>query len=129
MKKIIMGIIILILIATWIYFFVNRQSAPVVTERFIPETPLSFMKVSIKDFKQSNFFKAFPAKEYKEIIKHIKDPDLVKKFMIGSKDQFEWMNKCNELRRDPAHPEKPCPTIEEVQYFEDIKNQILPRLL
>lgn len=67
--------------------------------------------------------------DYKEIIKNIKDSELQKKFMIGEKEQYDWMNKCNELRRDPAHPEKPCPTIEEIEYFEKIKNQILPRLV
>lgn len=67
--------------------------------------------------------------DYKEIIKNLKDVTLSQKFMIGDKEQFEWMNKCNELRRDPAHPEKPCPSIEEIEYFERIKNQVLPRLI
>lgn len=66
--------------------------------------------------------------DYKEIIKNIKDSNFQKKFMIGDKEQLEWMNKCNELRRDPAHPEKPCPLVEEVDYFEKIKNLILPKL-
>ncbi len=48
--------------------------------------------------------------------------------MIGA-DGLKWIDKLNELRRDPAHPEKPAPSIEDVEYFEKIKGQILSRLV
>ena len=64
--------------------------------------------------------------DYKEILTNCKDLELDKIFKIDNR--FEWMDKCNELRRDPAHTIKPPPTIEEVAYLERVVLQILPRL-
>ena len=38
------------------------------------------------------------------------------------------MKKINELRRDPAHTEKPVPTEEELIFFEEITKIILDRI-
>lgn len=97
--------------------------------RFIPRRTLDNVNRKwLDDNQQDSRETYFDFIDYKEIIKHVKDQDLEKKFRIGNKDQLEWMNKCNELRRDPAHPEKPSPTFEEVEFFENTKNTILSRL-
>jgi hypothetical protein len=64
--------------------------------------------------------------DYKEIVLYSKDDALKKIFSVDNR--YEWMDKCNVLRRDHAHPVKPAPLEEEVDYFEKIKNLILPRL-
>ena len=64
--------------------------------------------------------------DYKEVVLHSKDSELQKNFLI--ENRYEWMDKCNVLRRDHAHPIKPAPLVEEVEYFEKIKNQILAKL-
>lgn len=64
--------------------------------------------------------------DYKEIVLFSKDKELQKKFNIDNR--YDWMDKCNILRRDHSHPVKPAPLISEIEYFEQIKNQILPRL-
>ena len=68
-------------------------------------------------------------KDSKEIIK--KHKELLPLFQIkeGGGDGLNWIDKLNETRRDPAHPEKPAPELEETEYFEKIKNEILPRLI
>lgn len=97
--------------------------------KYIPRKTLDNVNRKWYDENQSDPRESyFDFIDYKDIIKNIKDTDLQKKFMLGEKDQLEWMTKCNMLRRDPAHPEKPCPSVEEIEYFEKIKNQILPRL-
>jgi ribosomal protein S4 len=54
----------------------------------------------------------------------IKKHDFLKK-TLSIKGDLGWLNKINELRRIPAHPEKANPTIEEVEYFEKIHMTIL----
>jgi len=62
--------------------------------------------------------------DYADIIK--KDNFLKKVF--GMKGDFGWLNKINELRRIPAHPEKPNPSIEDVEYFEKIHTVIIENM-
>lgn len=68
--------------------------------------------------------------DYKEIVKSNKSMEST--FMINDKLlgnlQLKWMDTLNELRRDPAHVEKPYPTPEEVFMFETISDIILPRI-
>lgn len=97
--------------------------------KYIPRRTLDNVSKKRNDEGQTDPLESyFDFIDYKEIIRNLKDSVLEKKFMIGEKEQLEWMNKCNELRRDPAHPEKPCPTVEELDFFEKIKDIILPRL-
>lgn len=65
---------------------------------------------------------------YKDLIK--KHAELLPLFEIKeeSGDKLKWIEKVNELRRDPAHPEKPAPTLEQAQYFEEKKNEVIGRL-
>ncbi len=65
---------------------------------------------------------------YKDIIK--KNSELMPLFQIkeGGGDGLNWIDKLNELRRDPAHPEKPPPTLEQAEYFEEKKEEILERI-
>lgn len=65
---------------------------------------------------------------YKEIIK--KNNELLPLFQIkeGGGDGLNWIDKVNELRRDPAHPEKPPPSLEQAQYFEEKKETVLDRI-
>jgi hypothetical protein len=59
--------------------------------------------------------------DYAEIInKH----EHLKK-VLTIKGDLGWIKKINNLRRIPAHPEKPDPTIEDVEYFEKIHKTIL----
>lgn len=62
--------------------------------------------------------------DYSEIIKK---HDFLKK-VLSIKSDLGWINRINELRRIPAHPEKPNPTIEEVTYFETIHKTILDNM-
>ncbi len=64
--------------------------------------------------------------DYKEIIK--KHQDLQKIFSIKG-ENLNWLDKLNKLRRDPAHPEKPAPKIKDVEYFEDIANKIIRKMV
>ena len=64
--------------------------------------------------------------DYKEIIK--KHQDLQKVFSING-ENLSWLDKLNKLRRDPAHPEKPAPKIKDVEYFEDIANKIIRKMV
>lgn len=66
---------------------------------------------------------------YKELIK--KHPELLPIFEIkeDSGDKLKWIDKVNELRRDPAHPEKPPPTLQQAQYFEQKKDEVISRIL
>jgi hypothetical protein len=65
---------------------------------------------------------------YKDIIK--KNSELIPLFKMkeGGGDGLLWFDKVNELRRDPAHPEKPPPTLEQAQYFEEKKDEVLQRI-
>jgi len=65
---------------------------------------------------------------YKEIIK--KNKELMPLFQIneGGGDGLNWIDRVNELRRDPAHPEKPPPTLEQAEYFEKKKDEVLTRI-
>jgi hypothetical protein len=63
--------------------------------------------------------------DYKEIIK--KHSDLNKVFSIKG-ENLSWLDKLNLLRREPAHPEKPAPKIEDVEYFEEIANKIISKI-
>jgi len=64
--------------------------------------------------------------DYKEIIK--KHPGLQKIFSIKG-ENLSWLDKLNKLRRDPAHPEKPAPKIEDVEYFEYIAHKIMKKMV
>jgi hypothetical protein len=59
--------------------------------------------------------------DYADIIK--KDNFL--KTVFGIKGDFGWLNKVNELRRIPAHPEKANPLAKDVEYFEKIHSVII----
>jgi hypothetical protein len=63
--------------------------------------------------------------DYRKIIEVNKE--LTKIFSLPG-EGLSWCDKLNVLRRDPAHPEKPAPSLEDVEYFENIKHQILARL-
>lgn len=62
---------------------------------------------------------------YKEILK--KNKEITVKFQLGS-DGLNWCEKLNVLRRDPAHPEKPAPKLEDVVYFENTTEELLKRI-
>jgi uncharacterized protein YlaI len=64
--------------------------------------------------------------DYKEIIK--KHQDLQKIFSLKG-ENLNWLDKLNQLRRDPAHPEKPAPKVEDVEYFEEIAKQIMDKMI
>lgn len=59
--------------------------------------------------------------DYQDIIKM---HEFLRKNLAVNKD-FGWIKKINELRRIPAHPEKPNPSVKEVEYFEEIHATII----
>lgn len=65
--------------------------------------------------------------QYKEIIIYSKNSDLKPIFQIGA-DGFKWLERANYLRRDPAHPEQPAPSAEELIEFEEILKKVVARL-
>jgi hypothetical protein len=65
---------------------------------------------------------------YKDIIKKNKEILYLFEIKDGSADKLKWIERLNETRRDPAHPEKPAPEIEETEYFEKTVDEILQRL-
>jgi hypothetical protein len=65
---------------------------------------------------------------YKEIIKKNKELLPVFQMTEGGGDGLNWIDKVNELRRDPAHPEKPPPTLQQAQYFEQKKDEVINRI-
>ena len=93
--------------------FIPKSVMESVSGKWILEST-SFPKESYFDFA-----------DYEKIIKH--NPELIKTFTLPA-DGLSWCEKLNVLRRDPAHPEKPAPSEEEVDYFEKITNQILAKL-
>jgi len=44
-----------------------------------------------------------------------------RQYFPDSWENLSWLEKLNELRRDPSHPEKPAPEVKEVDLFEKIK--------
>lgn len=67
---------------------------------------------------------------YKEVIRTNKE--LLPTFEIHDKKSggngLEWFDKINEIRRSPAHQEKPPPSLQEAEYFENKKDEIVKRL-
>ncbi|HRW85139.1 MAG TPA: hypothetical protein P5180_06875 [Bacteroidales bacterium] len=59
--------------------------------------------------------------DYKKIIE--KDAFLMGVLKLPGID-LSWCEKLNKLRRDPAHPEKPAPSLDEVEYFEKVTKLI-----
>jgi hypothetical protein len=59
--------------------------------------------------------------DYKKIIE--KDTFLMGVLKLPGID-LSWCEKLNKLRRDPAHPEKPAPSLDEVEYFEKVTKLI-----
>lgn len=59
--------------------------------------------------------------DYKKIIE--KDTFLMGVLKLPGID-LSWCEKLNKLRRDPAHPEKPAPSLDEVEYFEKVTRLI-----
>tara|TARA_B110000046_G_scaffold33942_1_gene36522 strand:+ start:8824 stop:12336 length:3513 start_codon:yes stop_codon:yes gene_type:complete len=64
--------------------------------------------------------------DYKKIIN--RHDDLRKVFSV-KKENLNWLDKLNELRRDPAHPEKPAPKTEDVEYFENIAIIVIKKMV
>jgi hypothetical protein len=60
--------------------------------------------------------------DYKKIIE--KHESLRNIFNIPG-EGFSWLDKLNELRRDPAHPEKPAPALKDVEFYEKIKGKVI----
>lgn len=101
------------------------------TLKYIPRKTLdSVSKKYLDDGEKDPKETYFDFIDYKEII--LRHNDLQKIFMINTKElgneQLKWMDKLNELRRDPAHVEKPVPTENEVRYFEEVKDIILKKM-
>jgi len=93
---------------------------------YIPQNILkSVSERWIEDGQSSPKESYFNFIDYKEIIK--KNKELTAIFQIGDKP-FDWCKKLNKLRREPAHPEKPAPSLEEVEYFEKIKNILINKM-
>lgn len=63
--------------------------------------------------------------DYKGIINM--NNELQKIFSLKG-ENLSWLEKMNELRRSPAHPEKPAPFEEDVLYFESITEKIVERI-
>jgi len=63
--------------------------------------------------------------DYKKIISL--DSFLSKVLKLPGLD-LSWCDKLNVLRRDPAHPEKPAPSPEDVEYFEKVARKIIEQI-
>jgi hypothetical protein len=63
--------------------------------------------------------------DYKKIISL--DSFLSKVLKLPGMD-LSWCDKLNVLRRDPAHPEKPAPSFEDVEYFEKVTRLIIKQI-
>jgi hypothetical protein len=67
---------------------------------------------------------------YKEVVKSNKE--LLPVFQIydkkGGGNGLEWFDRINEIRRSAAHQEKPPPTLEDTEYFEQKKEEVLKRI-
>ena len=93
---------------------------------FIPKNiMLSVNTKYIADNQKAPLETYFDFSDYKRIIET--NNELVEYFKHPA-DGVIWLDKLNELRRDPSHPEKPAPTEKEVEYFEKMKNFILLKL-
>lgn len=65
---------------------------------------------------------------YKEIIKKNKELLPVFQMTEGGGDGLNWIDKLNELRRDPAHPEKPAPSTPQAEYFERKTDEVIKQI-
>lgn len=93
---------------------------------YIPKIVLTtVLGVWIQEGQESPKESYFNFLDYKRIIELNKELQAV--FSLPG-EGLAWCDKLNVLRRDPAHPEKPAPSLEEVEYFEKIKNKILSKL-
>lgn len=63
--------------------------------------------------------------DYKKIISN--DTFLGQVLKLPGVD-LSWCDRLNVLRRDPAHPEKPAPSLDDVEYFEKVTSQVLSRI-
>jgi len=93
---------------------------------FIPKNVLKAVSEKwIQEGQESPKESYFDFLDYRKIIEL--NQELIKIFNLPG-EGLSWCDKLNVLRRDPAHPEKPAPSLEDVEYFEKIKQQILSRL-
>lgn len=79
----------------------------------------------IADDQKNGIETYFDFLDYFKIIE--KTPELMVVFKRAS-EGIKWLEKLNNLRRDPAHPEKPAPLEQDVIYFETIKDEIISRM-
>jgi hypothetical protein len=77
------------------------------------------------DDQRNNEETYFDFLDYKKIIE--KHAELINVFKTKG-EQLAWLDRLNELRRDPAHPEKPAPRISDVEYYEKIKHTIFRQM-
>jgi hypothetical protein len=70
----------------------------------------------------------FDLVDYKEIIKM--HSELNQLFLMKEKGHtnLNWMDKMNELMRDPAHPEKSPPSKEQMLYFEKMTDEVVKKI-
>ncbi|MBO9572683.1 MAG: hypothetical protein J7497_10830, partial [Chitinophagaceae bacterium] len=79
----------------------------------------------ISDDQKNNYETYFDFLDYHKIIE--KHPELVKVFKLKG-DGIAWLERLNNLRREPAHPEKPAPSIQDVEYYERVKRDVLHQM-
>lgn len=92
----------------------------------IPKSVMSSIyQKSLADNQKDPIETYFDFADYKRIIEF--NNELVPYFKDAS-DGLMWLEKLNELRRLPSHPEKPIITEKNVDDFEKMKNKILPKL-
>lgn len=68
--------------------------------------------------------------EYKEVIK--KHKELMPIFQIHDKtggNGLDWIDTINETRRTAAHQEKHPPSLQQTEYFEQKKDEVLKRII
>lgn len=92
----------------------------------IPKSVLkSVSEKHIADDQKDPIETYFDFLDYKKIIEmHHPLIDALKRKSEGLK----WLEKCNELRRIPAHPEKPPPTSEQYNYFLEVVEEIIAKM-
>lgn len=92
----------------------------------IPKKVLESISIKyIADDQKNSEETYFDFLDYKKIIE--RHPELIDVFKIKG-ENLAWLDRLNELRRDPAHPEKPAPALPDVEYYEKIKNMVMPKL-
>ncbi len=94
--------------------------------KFIPKSVmLSVNEKMVADNQKFSEEAYFEFLDYKKIIELNSELNTIFKH---PGEGLVWLEKLNELRRYPAHTDKPAPK-EEVQYFEKMKEFFLPKLI